>query len=122
MQTPEERREYIRWYRKQYAEHIKYRRRVQRLRKQGIADPEAFIEAERQEAERRAEMQKWEREFPWLRLSRLAVEAQANAEAKVKKAKNRQKAQEQQERKKASEDYVAMLIALEEERKNGKKE
>lgn len=118
MQTPEERREYIRWYRQQYAEHIKYRRRYNTLLKRGIKDPDAYMEKERKEAQRKAELLELEKQYPWLRVNRLIQEQRAKQEkARLKRERAAQKAKT-----KASADYVAMLIELEEQREREKKE
>lgn len=121
MQSPEERKAYTDWYRKQYADHIKFQRRVRALRKQGVKNPEqAVFEEQRQKRDFEARLE-LEKEFEWLRIGRLQIEKKQKAEkAKAKaeaKAREKAKKKEAARRLKQSEDYVAMLIALEEGQK-----
>lgn len=107
MMTPEERREYTKWRNTTYAEHKKFRARVNTLRKRGIQNPEEVALQERKKAKELAEIKELEEEFPWLRVGRLREEKREKDEARKKRAEERRRLKE-------SEDYVNRLIALEE--------
>ena len=110
MRTPEEQRAYRNWRRAYYKEHYRFRNRVKALRKKGVNNAEEVAINERKKAKELQERKALEKEFPWL------LAARVNAEKQAKKEKKR-KEEEKRERLKRSEDYVNMLIALEEKKK-----
>lgn len=108
MLSPEERKAYLEWRRKQYPEHYALKARVLNAKKKGIKDPEKYARERLLAQKRFKEQLKLEEEFPWLRIGRLANEK--------KKQREKTNARSARKRKlKKSESYIEKLIALEKE-------
>ena len=110
MQSPEEKRAYREWQRKNYGEHFRYREKVKRLLKKGITDPDKYIAEENARKKELEERRELEREFPMLAIGRKIMERHAWEEAHADEIKAKKRLKE-------SEDYLNRLIALEEKAK-----
>lgn len=88
MQTPEERKAYAEWRRKQYPEHFRFVRQVKSAIEKGIPNAQEYVIQKRKEEllQREAEATN-----PWARIRRLAQEEKQRYEKKQKKKEQAEK-------------------------------